>query len=130
MTGEPYISVIRKDTDRAFPHHPYFNKEKYGWYGQMALLRILGKFAEEHRDIGYCQGMNYVAGFLLMISGGLEEEVYYFLERFCKQFGLAGFFSEDMASLKQYLWVFDKFFKIKFHKLYKHFKEQDVLDDM
>ncbi len=28
-------------------------------------------------DLGYCQGMNFILGFLILISGGIEEDVFW-----------------------------------------------------
>ena len=66
------MTTLKKDLNRTFPNHPYFDLKKQGNFGQAALERVLGKFAGKHDSIGYCQGMNFLAGFLLMASGGSE----------------------------------------------------------
>lgn len=101
MADDSILGTIKRDLDRSFPEEPYFDKEKFGTSGQGALERILGKFASKHLEIGYCQGMNFVAGFLLMISGGSEIEVFYALEVLCERYGLKGFFIEGMPNLKK-----------------------------
>ena len=122
--------VILKDIYRTFPEYPYFDKEKYGYYGQYALYRILGKFSTQYPKVGYCQGMNYIIGFLLMISGGLEQEVYSIFVCLCKEFNLFEFFCEEMHELHKNLWIFDKIFKEYFPKLYSHFIDQEIMEDM
>ena len=121
---------IKKDIYRTFPHHPYFDAGLYGHIGQNALLRILEKFAHKWTDVGYCQGMNFVVGFLLMVSGGKEAEVFAFLEAIYHNFQLSEIFKEDMTGLRHHLWVFDKLFEKKLSKLYLHFRCQDISEDL
>ncbi|OMJ81290.1 hypothetical protein SteCoe_18284 [Stentor coeruleus] len=129
MTND-YAHDIYKDLDRTFPEHKYFNKSELGYYGQIALKRILNKFAHKYGKIGYCQGMNFITGFLLMVSGGKEVEVFAFLEAFYIKYTLEDFYTEDMKGLKHFLWIFDKTFESKFCKLYWHFKNEDISEDM
>ena len=101
LVEDPHLSTIQRDLDRSFPYEAYFDKEKYGNIGQAALQRILAKFAAKNPKIGYCQGMNFVTGFLLMVSGGSEIEVFCFLQVLCEKFKLGGFYSEGMPELKK-----------------------------
>ena len=102
-TANDYDVDIIKDLDRTFPNHPYLNKEVFGYYGQSALKRILRKFSSKYPEIGYCQGMNYIVSFLLMVSGGKEAEVFYVLEAFYEKYQLKEFFTKEMKGLKHYL---------------------------
>lgn len=52
----------RYDLDRTFPTHPFFREAD--WLEK--LRRVLCAFALRNADIGYCQGMNFLAGFLLL----------------------------------------------------------------
>lgn len=50
---------------RTFPSHPYFaNSQKQG--GQATLRRMLHAYAVTDSDTGYCQGISFVAGMILM----------------------------------------------------------------
>jgi Rab-GTPase-TBC domain len=122
--------VIRKDINRTFPNFLYFKKENYGHHGQDALYRVLGKFSTAYPSVGYCQGMNYIVGFLLMISGGNEEEVYSFFISLCEEFNLFDVFSEDMRELHKNLYVFNILFEETFPKLFNHFKSEEIMEDM
>ena len=75
------VAEIERDLHRAFPEHPYFDPAHFGEIGQAALRRVLQKLAFSEPSIGYCQGMNYVVGFLLLVSGGSEVEVFYFFKK-------------------------------------------------
>ena len=122
--------VILKDINRTFPNYVYFNKGKYGYYGQYALYRVLGKFSTQFPTVGYCQGMNYVVGYLLMISGGYEQEVFSFFLCLCQKFNLLEVYSEEMQELHKLLWVFDKLFENAFPNLHEHFMAEEITTDM
>ncbi|CAG9333224.1 unnamed protein product [Blepharisma stoltei] len=55
---------IRKDIHRTFPEHEMFAFED--GYGQQGLLNILKAYSQFDSEIGYCQGMGFIAGILLM----------------------------------------------------------------
>ena len=68
---------IMKDLDRTFPTHPFFNKDKFGNIGQKALMNILQSFSVYNKKVGYCQSMNFVVGFILLMNGGNEKEAFW-----------------------------------------------------
>ena len=94
------ISEIEKDVDRTFPEHVYFDKDYYGYIGQFSLSRVLCRFSANNPEIGYCQGVNFIAGFLLMVSGGHEIETYCMLEAVIHRFQIKNFYSEEMLGIK------------------------------
>lgn len=53
---------IDKDLDRTFPGTEQFNNVA----GQQQLRRVLRAYAAYDPDVGYCQGMNFLAALLLM----------------------------------------------------------------
>jgi len=57
-------SIINKDLSRCFPHHELF-KDAEG-EGQRMLGTVLKAYSLYDAEIGYCQGMAFVAGVLLM----------------------------------------------------------------
>ena len=52
---------IQKDIPRTFPDVPGFDDSA----GQRRLMRILRSYCALDPEVGYCQGMNFVAGLLL-----------------------------------------------------------------
>jgi Rab-GTPase-TBC domain len=60
----PYDGLIGKDVGRSFPNVEMF-REKDG-EGQMMLRRVLKAFSLYDQAIGYCQGLGFVVGPLLM----------------------------------------------------------------
>jgi len=53
--------VISRDIHRTFPEHPLFAFHQ----GQQALFRVLKAYSLHDLEVGYCQGMAFVAGLLL-----------------------------------------------------------------
>jgi hypothetical protein len=66
LSNEPsaYDGLICKDVGRSYPNVDMF-KEKNG-EGQMMLGRVLKAFSLYDQSIGYCQGLGFVVGPLLM----------------------------------------------------------------
>lgn len=54
--------------NRTFPELPHFNIE----HGQKALFNVLKAYSLHDMEVGYCQGMAFVAGILLLY---LPEEL-------------------------------------------------------
>ncbi|XP_041786972.1 growth hormone-regulated TBC protein 1-A-like isoform X2 [Anopheles merus] len=53
---------IKLDLPRTFPDNIHF--EQY----QVSLYNVLIAFAHHNRTVGYCQGLNYIAGLLLLVT--------------------------------------------------------------
>ena len=49
---------------RTFPGHPYFANPL--GQGQLALFNLLKAYSLIDAEVGYCQGISFVAGVLLM----------------------------------------------------------------
>jgi len=60
---EDVDEVITRDIHRTFPEHPQFGLEDVG---QAALFNVLKAYSLHDLEVGYCQGMAFVAGVLLM----------------------------------------------------------------
>eukprot|EP00826_Nyctotherus_ovalis_P045577 TRINITY_DN5059_c0_g1_i19.p1 TRINITY_DN5059_c0_g1~~TRINITY_DN5059_c0_g1_i19.p1 ORF type:complete len:427 (-),score=64.44 TRINITY_DN5059_c0_g1_i19:294-1574(-) len=62
------LKIIANDVSRTFTSLSYNRK---------SLENILATYAVCNRDVGYCQGMNYLAGILLLASNSNEEEAFW-----------------------------------------------------
>ena len=56
--------LIAKDIFRTYPDHEMF-QERDG-PGQRALFHVLKAYANYDPEVGYCQGMGFIVGLLLM----------------------------------------------------------------
>ncbi|KAI4305710.1 hypothetical protein L6164_029061 [Bauhinia variegata] len=65
---------IDHDLPRTFPGHPWLDTPE----GQAALRRVLVNYSFRDSDVGYCQGLNYVAALLLLVMK-TEEDAFWML---------------------------------------------------
>mmetsp|Transcript_45751 Transcript_45751/g.110897 ORF Transcript_45751/g.110897 Transcript_45751/m.110897 type:complete len:495 (+) Transcript_45751:184-1668(+) len=94
--------------------------------GQAALRRVLRVYSYHDRDVGYCQGMNFIAGmFLTQLS---EEEAFWLLVGVMKQepCHMRGLFREGMAITHKVLHVAEQLTNLHLPRLAKHFKKEHI----
>ncbi|CAK0791195.1 unnamed protein product, partial [Prorocentrum cordatum] len=115
-------SQIEIDIRRTFPEERSFDAEQ-----QQRLFRVLNAYAGHNPDVGYCQGMNYIAGLLLIVSGS-EEESFGVLCSLMDdpQYGLVGFYKEGLPLLKRYLRACDKLVLETVPQLREHFMKEGL----
>ncbi|WOL13658.1 hypothetical protein Cni_G22431 [Canna indica] len=70
----PATRQIDHDLPRTFPSHPWLDSPE----GQASLRRVLVGYSFRDSDVGYCQGLNYVAALLLLVMK-TEEDVFWML---------------------------------------------------
>lgn len=70
----PATKQIDHDLPRTFPGHPWLDTPE----GHAALRRVLVGYSFRDSDVGYCQGLNYVAALLLLVMK-TEEEAFWML---------------------------------------------------
>lgn len=70
------FSQIKKDTARSFPNNPFF----YSKANMERFEALLKKFAIYFPKVGYTQGLNFLAGYIL-IAGFDDENAFKILVR-------------------------------------------------
>ncbi|CAH9118289.1 unnamed protein product [Cuscuta epithymum] len=65
---------IDHDLPRTFPGHPWLDTAE----GHASLRRVLVGYSFRDSEVGYCQGLNYVAALLLLVMK-TEEEAFWML---------------------------------------------------
>ncbi|MCO5583196.1 hypothetical protein L7F22_037104 [Adiantum nelumboides] len=70
----PATRQIDQDLARTFPSHPWLDTPA----GHAALRRVLVAYSFRDSQVGYCQGMNYVAALLLLVMKN-EEAAFWML---------------------------------------------------
>lgn len=104
---------IRRDVGRTFPELKLFSS--VDGIGQRQMFDVLHAFAQYAPDIGYCQGMNFIAGFLLvqvhedrqkdstnwLCDLTVEEAVFWLLVGLMRapKYSMDGLFSEGLPRL-------------------------------
>lgn len=89
------------------------------------LTMVLKTYAYFNPEFEYCQGMNFIVGFLLMIFGD-EETAFKVLQTLVKRFKMADLFNQELPKLKLYFFQLDRLLAIVDQSLHGHFKEECV----
>ncbi|CAI2371098.1 unnamed protein product [Moneuplotes crassus] len=118
------------DVNRSFTWHPYFDKN-VNKEGLIKLKRCLEAYSAYNPKIGYTQGMNYIMGFLLLISGGKEVEAFWFFVSLTEGRsgtfypGIEQLYTEGFPLYYQYVEVFDEMFEEEIPDLKAYFDSLD-----
>lgn len=116
---------IEKDLERTFPDHPFFSSPR----GIRSLRNVLVSMVNNHPELGYCQGMNSVAGVFLIISKN-EEESYAMLEKLCFGYGAKGLFEYEFPLVVELCAEFHKVLKDKLPEIDGFFKDIELDDNL
>ena len=104
---------IIRDIERTFSDKNINNTELRKL--ETSLYNILKAFWNLDNEVGYCQGMNLIVGFLLLLSNGNELDTFYLLisnfsstfkERKKNIFSFRGLFSEEFPLLYFFYFFF------------------------
>ena len=132
--------LIYRDIRRTFPLQNYdsINKSKKA-NDEKSLYNVLKAFWNIDEEIGYCQGMNYLTGFLLLISDFDERNAYFllisifsqsFIRRKKNNFSLRGLFIEEFPLLYFYIFIFDDLLLKYIPQLRKHLIDNEIPNDV
>ncbi|GFE53959.1 GTPase activator [Babesia ovis] len=116
-----YTSIIQIDVPRTFPELKIFDVE-----AQQQLSRILLAYSNYHPEVGYCQGMNFIAGMLLLVSGFNELESYVGFVGLMKELGLAEFYKPTFPLIQKYIRAFDALMAEMWPDLHQHFEREEI----
>ncbi|KAJ4359687.1 uncharacterized protein N0V89_000243 [Didymosphaeria variabile] len=124
LCGEssPYENIINKDLGRSFPGVEMF-KDPDG-EGQKMLGRVLKCFSLYDDKIGYCQGLGFLVGPLLMQMG--DKEAFCVLVRLMEDYDLRACFLPDLSGLHLRIFQFQRLLQQHMPKLAAHLEELGV----
>ena len=93
---------------------------------QIKIGNILKTINYIDNKLNYCQGMNYIAAFLLNITNNNEEESFYLFLSMIIHTEYGKLFEKDLEKLKKSFYVFERIISIYLPELYMHFKETHI----
>jgi hypothetical protein len=105
--NSPYENIIGKDIGRSFPQHEMF-RDPLG-DGQKMLGRVLKCYSLHDTKIGYCQGLGFLVGPLLMNMG--DKEAFCVLVRLMEDYDLRACFLPDLSGLHLRIYQFNRLLK-------------------
>ncbi|XP_073966112.1 GTPase activating protein and centrosome-associated isoform X3 [Choristoneura fumiferana] len=118
----PFESVIQRDIARTFPAHDFFREA--GGLGQDSLLRMARAYAVYDIEVGYCQGLSFLAATLLLHMP--EEQAFCLLVRLMYGYGLRELYKDGFEALYMRLHQLDRLMEEQLTDLRAHFQELGV----
>ncbi|KAF6084099.1 growth hormone regulated TBC protein 1 [Phyllostomus discolor] len=97
LKGSNSIQKSMTDMNRTFPDNVKFRKSADPCL-QKTLYNVLLAYGHHNRGVGYCQGMNFIAGYLILITKN-EEESFWLLDALVGRI-LPDYYSPEMLGLK------------------------------
>ncbi|WAQ99425.1 TBCD1-like protein [Mya arenaria] len=120
LTNHQHAILI--DLGRTFPGHPYFSLQLGS--GQLALFNLLKAYSLMDHEVGYCQGLSFVAGILLM---HMEElQAFEAWKHVMYNLGLRKQYKTNMIALQIQLYQLTRLLHDNYHDLYEHFEAHDI----
>ena len=116
------IEQIEKDVNRTFIGEEN-TKENI-----TILKKILIALNNLNEKIGYCQGINFIIALILKITKFNMIKTFHLARLILRR--IKGYFTKDFPLLKYNLKKFDKGFKQLFPKLFDHFKNNDIVNEI
>eukprot|EP00004_Rigifila_ramosa_P028180 TRINITY_DN9482_c0_g1_i1.p1 TRINITY_DN9482_c0_g1~~TRINITY_DN9482_c0_g1_i1.p1 ORF type:complete len:384 (-),score=67.92 TRINITY_DN9482_c0_g1_i1:58-1209(-) len=118
---------IERDITRTFPQNVLF-KERDG--GKL-LFNVLKAYAVLHEDVGYCQGMGFIAGLLLTYM--IDEQVFQALDQLTNPngiFRMAPLFKPGLPGLGVCVFQFDQLMREHLPRLSRHLENVGIVTTM
>ncbi|XP_077427352.1 TBC1 domain family member 1 isoform X4 [Vanacampus margaritifer] len=120
LTTQQHAILI--DLGRTFPTHPYFQAQLGA--GQLSLYNILKAYSLLDPEVGYCQGLSFIAGVLLLHMG--EEDAFNMLKFLMYDVGLRKQYRPDMIILQIQMYQLSRLLHDYHRDLYSHLEEQEI----
>ncbi|XP_040275061.1 TBC1 domain family member 14 isoform X1 [Bufo bufo] len=122
---EASLELIKLDISRTFPNLCIF--QKGGPYHDM-LHSILGAYTCYRPDVGYVQGMSFIAAVLILNLDTADAFIAFsnLLNKPCQM----AFFRVDHGLMLTYFASFEVFFEENLPRLFAHFKKNNLTPDI
>lgn len=117
--------AIKRDLLRTYPDQTYFHP---GSRGQDELFNVVKAYALLDPEVGYCQGMQFIVGPLLLNMP--DEEAFSCWVQLMRQYDLRGHFSPGMPTLQLRLYQFTRLLEDLLPRLHTHLVRQGVKSSM
>ena len=106
---------------------------------ETSLYNVLKAFWNIDKEVGYCQGMNLIAGFMLIVSDFNERDTFYLLLSYFSEvfktrqkyeYNFRGLFSEEFPLLYHLNFVFDKLLNQHIPQLKQYMDKIGLTNDL
>ncbi|XP_041662397.1 TBC1 domain family member 4 isoform X3 [Cheilinus undulatus] len=120
LTAQQHAILV--DLGRTFPTHQYFSTQLGA--GQLSLYNLLKAYSLLDTEVGYCQGISFVAGVLLLHMS--EEQAFDMLKFLMYDLGIRQQYRPDMISLQIQMYQLSRLLHDYHRELYNHFEEHEI----
>ncbi|XP_056626884.1 TBC1 domain family member 1 isoform X2 [Triplophysa dalaica] len=120
LTSQQHAILI--DLGRTFPTHPYFSAQLGA--GQLSLYNLLKAYSLLDPEVGYCQGLSFVAGVLLLHLS--EEDAFQMLKFLMYNMGLRKQYRPDMIILQIQMYQLSRLLHDYHRELYTHLEQYEI----
>ena len=118
-TKDSIFDLIELDTIRtSFTNNQKENQEK--------LCNILKVTSRELPTVNYCQGMNHIAAFLLILCNEDEEETFYLFLSILYSTDYCSLVVNDLSKLNSFFYCFERLLNIMFPEMNTYLKNSKV----
>lgn len=120
LTAQQHSILV--DLGRTFPTHQYFSTQLGA--GQLSLYNLLKAYSLLDTEVGYCQGISFVAGVLLLHMS--EDQAFDMLKFLMYDLGIRQQYRPDMVSLQIQMYQLSRLLHDYHRDLYNHFEEHEI----
>ncbi|XP_056145479.1 TBC1 domain family member 4 isoform X1 [Lampris incognitus] len=120
LTAQQHAILV--DLGRTFPTHQYFSAQLGA--GQLSLYNLLKAYSLLDTEVGYCQGISFVAGLLLLHMS--EDQAFDMLKFLMYDLGFRRQYRPDMISLQIQMYQLSRLLHDYHRDLYDHLEEHEV----
>ncbi|KAG0253869.1 GTPase-activating protein [Actinomortierella ambigua] len=125
-SSSPHEKQIHRDLSRTFPNHEYFQDAEGP--GQEALFNVVKAYSLYDTEVGYCQGLSFVVGPLLLNMP--DEEAFCVLARMMSTYEMRGHYTPDMKMLQLRLFQYEQLMEECVPFVHRHFQVQGIRSTM
>ncbi|XP_077436305.1 TBC1 domain family member 4 isoform X2 [Vanacampus margaritifer] len=120
LTAQQHAILV--DLGRTFPNLDYFSAQLGA--GQLSLYNLLKAYSLLDTEVGYCQGVSFVAGVLLLHMS--EEQAFDMLKFLMYDLGIRRQYKPDMVSLQIQMYQLSRLLHDYHRDLYNHLEEYEI----
>ena len=118
------FEYIKRDVDRTFYHGRFSEGD-----GRNQLRRVLEALSMLKENVGYCQGMNFIAGALIDLLDS-EEKAFYVFSCLFSKYELLNLFAYNTPDYGIRVFQLNYYVEKYFPKLFHHFKNNNLSFDL
>ena len=106
---------IKRDLNRTYPNSKYFSE---GGQGQKSMENVLIAFSKYDTQVGYVQGMNFLAGALVYHCS--EEIAFWVFVSLIEDYEIREVYLPGLPGLYMHTYIIDTLISLKISDIFRH----------